>query len=82
MFFDQVIDGFEAMTTMSDNANLLTVDSATQQNSSDVIWRPEEQYARIVSGLDVSAVDGDVIELAVPAPLDTIDNDKCSLNAL
>lgn len=82
VFFDQVIDGFEAMTTMSDNAHLLTVDPATQQNSSDVIWRPEEQYARIVGGLDVSGVDGDVIELAVPAPLDTIDNDKFSLNAL
>ena len=82
VFFDQVIEGYEAMTTMSDKANLLTVDAATQQNSSDVIWRPESQYGRIVNGLDVSAVSGDVIELAVPAPLDTIDNDKFDLTAL
>ena len=54
VFFDQVIEGYEAMTTMSDKADLLTVDMATQQNSSDVIWRPESQYGRIVETVSSS----------------------------
>ena len=82
IFFDQVLEEFEAMTTMADEANVFRMDKQTAQNSSETIWRPEAQIGDIQSGLDLSGLQTDILELNVPATLDTIDNDTFTLTSL
>ncbi len=82
VFFDQVLEEFEAMTTMADEANVFPMDKQTAQNSSETVWRPEAQIGDIQNGLDVTGLQTDILELNVPSILDTIDNDTFTLNAL
>ena len=82
VFFDRVLEAFEAMTTMADESNVDRPDRTTAQNSSDVFWKPEAQIGDIQSGLDQSGNQTDVLELNVPTIIDTIDNDTFSLTSL
>jgi len=82
IFFDKVLEGFEAMTTMADEANVFPMDKQTAQNSSETVWRPEAQIGDIQSGLDLTGLQTDILELNVPSTLDTIDNDTFTLTSL
>ena len=82
VFFDQVLEEFDAMTTMADGANVVEMDRQTAQNSSETVWRPEAQIGDIQNGLDVSGLQTDILELSVPSSLDTIDNDTFTLTSL
>ena len=82
IFFDQVLEEFEAMTTMADEANVFPMDKQTAQNSSETVWRPEAQIGDIQNGLDVTGLQTEILELAVPSSLDTIDNDTFTLTSL
>lgn len=82
VFFDQVLEEFEAMTTMADEANVFRIDKQTAQNSSEQVWRPEAQIGDIQAGLDLTGKQTEILELSVPSILDTIDNDTFTLTAL
>ena len=58
------------------------MDKQTAQNSNETVWRPEAQIGDVQTGLDVSALATDVLELNVPSRLSTIDNDVFTLSAL
>lgn len=82
IFFDQVLEDFEAMTTMADESNVFRMDKKTAQNSSETVWRPEAQIGDIQTGLNVTGLQSEILELSVPSSLDTIDNDTFTLTAL
>ncbi len=82
IFFDRVLEEFEAMTTMADEANVFPMDRQTAQNSNETIWRPEGMIGDIQNGLDVTGLQTDVLQLNVPSRLSTIDNDTFDLNSL
>lgn len=82
IFFDQVLQEFEAMNTMADEANVFPIDRQTAQNSSETVWRPEAQIGDIQSGLNLTGLQTEILELSVPSSLDTIDNDTFTLTSL
>ena len=82
IFFDQVLEEFEAMTTMADEANVFRMDRQTAQNSNETVWRPEAQIGDIQTGLDMTSKQTGILELNVPSRLSTIDNDTFTLTSL
>lgn len=81
VLFDQVMETMELDMAMSRTAKVFRPDSATMQNSNNVIWRQVEQSAPVKSGWDMTGQFGNVIELSYPSTLGTPSNDAFQLRA-
>ncbi len=73
--FENVLDTYEDQTLLVNKTQVFKPESATMQNSGNIIWRPVEQHAPIIEGFDISTQEQDIIEETYPAFLGTPKND-------
>lgn len=83
IYFEKVIDGFDAACVISREAETSYPDAQSMQRAQDVFWRPQEYRSTVVTGVDISAsADTDIIQRQVPTVFRTPDNVRFSLNFL
>lgn len=75
VMFESVLDTYEDQTMLVDKTQVFTPEAGTMQNSGNVIWRPVEQHAPIITGWDLTGQEQDIIEETYPATLGTPKND-------
>lgn len=75
VFFEEALETHEKEDMLVDKTTLFTPESGTMQNSGNVIWRPVQQHAPIISGWDMSGLEQEIIQQTYPAYLGTPKND-------
>lgn len=75
VMFEYAIETYEEQDMLLDKVDFWTPDEADMQNSGNVIWRPVEQHAPILTGFDLSGQEQDIIEETYPAVLGVPAND-------
>jgi len=69
--FDQVLEGFNDAVVATKMAKVYMTDQTTMERTGDIIWRPQPYIMQSFSGNDQTANFGDVVQLAVPAAIDS-----------
>lgn len=69
--FDQVLEGFNDAVVATKMAKVYMTDQTTMERTGDIIWRPQPYIMQSFSGNDQSANFGDVVQLSVPAYIDS-----------
>lgn len=72
VMFDELLAGFNDALVVSSLVNIYQTDQTIMERSNDQIWRPQPYIAQSFSGLDQSSNFGDVVQLSVPAYINTI----------
>lgn len=75
VLFEKSLDSYEAQTMLIDKTDVFTPESGTMQNSNNVIWRPVQQHAPILTGFDLTGQEQEIIEETYPAVLEDPKND-------
>jgi len=75
VLFEKAIDTYEHQMQMLDLVQHFQPNSADQQNAGNVVWRPVQQHAPILTGFDLTGLETDVIEETYPAVLGDPKND-------
>lgn len=69
IFFNEVVEGFEAMNVSAKNVGMYKPDANALALSGQTFYRPMPVQTRTVDGRDVSAAFKDLVELTVPSSL-------------
>lgn len=69
IFFNEVVEGFEALNVSANNVSMYKPDANTMALSAQTFYRPMPVLTEVVDGRDVSASYKDLIELTVPTTL-------------
>lgn len=69
--FDQVLEGFNDAVVATKMAKVYMTDQTTMERTGDIIWRPQPYIMQSFSGNDQSSNFGDVVQLSVPAAIDS-----------
>ena len=69
IFFNEVIEGFDATNTSAKNVSMYRPNSGALQQSGQTFYRPMQMLTEVVDGRDVSASYKDLTELTVPTHL-------------
>ena len=72
VMFDELLAGFNDELVCSRQVNIYQTDQTIMERSNDQIWRPQPYINQSFSGLDQTANFGDVVQLSVPAYINTI----------
>lgn len=75
VLFENAIDTYEHQEMLIDKVDRVEPDPATMQNASNIIWRPVQQHAPIITGWDLTGQEQDIIEETYPSQLGTPKND-------
>lgn len=81
VMFDELLAGYDDALVASKLVNVYQTDQTTMERSNDQIWRPQPYITQSFAGLDQTANFGDVIQLAVPAYINTIRSSPWVLTA-
>jgi hypothetical protein len=81
ILFEKSMETFESQQDMLPLCSFFEPDGATMQNSGNIIWRPKQQHAPIISGWDISNQETGIIEEEYPAVLGTPNNDFVKVRA-
>jgi len=69
--FDQVLEGFNDAVIATKMAKVYMTDQTTMERTGDIIWRPQPYIMQSYSGNDQTSNFGDVVQLSVPAAIDS-----------
>jgi hypothetical protein len=69
IFFDQVVEGFEALNVSANNVSLYKPSADALALSAQTFYRPMPLLTEVVDGRDMSSSYKDLIELTVPSTL-------------
>ena len=72
VMYDELLAGFDDALVASNLVNIYQTDQQIMERSNDQIWRPQPYIGQTFSGLDQTANFGDVVQLSVPAYINTI----------
>ena len=61
VMFEKALETHEKQVQMIENTTLIQPDGATMQNAGNVIWRPVQQHAPIITGFDLTGSETDII---------------------
>ena len=75
VLFDSTIETYEHQQKLVDLVDFEKPNAGELQNSLNVIHKPVQQHAPILSGWDMTGLETDIIEESVPLVLDTPKND-------
>lgn len=75
VMFESYKETFEQSPQMLDMCTFMEPDAGMMQNSGNVVWRTKQQHAPIISGWDLTGLEGEIIEETYPALLGTPSND-------
>lgn len=75
VMFESYKETFEQSPQMLDMCSFIEPDAGMLQNSGNVIWRPKQQHAPVISGWDLTGLETEIIEETYPAILGTPSND-------
>ena len=75
VMFEQMLETYEDQEMMLDLVSFNEPDGAGMQNAGNVIWRPVEQHAPILTGWDLTGQETGIIEETYPAVLGLPAND-------
>lgn len=81
VMFDELLAGYDDALVASRMVNIYQTDQTIMERSNDQIWRPQPYISQSFSGLDQSANFGDVVQLSVPAYINTIRSSPWVLTA-
>ena len=81
VLFEKAMETYEHQMQMLDLVDTFTPDPAAFQNSSNIIWRPVQQHAPVITGWDLSNMATGIIEEYYPATLESPRNDFFRLRA-
>ena len=82
VLFENALDVYEHQDKLVDMCEFYQPDAATMQNAGNIIHRPVQQHAPVISGWDLTGMEQDVIEETYPAQLEPAPlNDFVSLRA-
>lgn len=81
VMFDELLAGFDDALVASQLVNTYQTDQTVMERSNDQIWRPQPYINQSFSGLDQTANFGDVVQLSVPAYINTIRSSPWVLTA-
>lgn len=75
VLFEKTLETYEDQDLMIDLCESYEPPAADLQNAGNVVWRPVEQHAPILSGFDLTGQEQSIIEETYPAILGTPTND-------
>jgi hypothetical protein len=75
IMFESVLDTYEKQDQLIDKTTFMEPDPAKSQNSGNVVWRPTQQHAPVISGWDLTGQETGIIEETYPSILGTPSND-------
>ena len=81
VLFDKTMESYEAQMQMLPLCLFQQPEAGAMQNAGNVIWRPVQQHAPILTGWDLSNQEQNIIEQTYPAILGTPKNDFVKLRA-
>lgn len=81
VMFDELLAGYDDALVASRLVNVYQTDQTIMERSNDQIWRPQPYVTQSFSGLDQTANFGDVVQLSVPAYINTIRSSPWVLTA-
>lgn len=81
VMFDELLAGFNDALVLSSLVNIYETDQTIMERSNDQIWRPQPYINQSFSGLDQTANFGDIVQLSVPAYINTIRSSPWVLTA-
>jgi hypothetical protein len=79
--FDELLAGYDDALVASKLVNIYQTDQTIMERSNDQIWRPQPYITQSFSGLDQTANFGDIVQLSVPAYINTIRSSPWVLTA-
>ena len=81
ILFENVLDTYEQQDQLINRCEFFEPDPAALQNAGNVIWRPAQQHAPIIAGVDLTGLETGIIEEVYPAILGTAQNDLVKQSA-
>jgi hypothetical protein len=81
VLFEETLDVYNSQQTMLPLVDFIEPDPAALQNAGNVIWRPVQQHAPIISGFDLTGLSTGIIEETYPSYLGTPANDLVNQRA-
>lgn len=75
VMFEKALESYQDQMQLINLCSFIEPDGSDMQNSDNVIWRPVEQHAPVLTGWDLTGQEGEIIEEAYPAVLGTPTND-------
>ena len=75
IMFESVLDTYEKQDQLIDKTTFMEPDPSKSQNSGNVVWRPTQQHAPVISGWDLTGQETGIIEETYPSILGTPSND-------
>ena len=68
ILFENALESYEHQDKLVDMCDFYEPDAATMQNAENIIWRPTQQHAPVISGWDLTGMEQDVICLLYTSP--------------
>lgn len=81
ILFEKTLETFETQDMLLPLVDFNEPEQGQMQKSGDVIWRPVQQHAPIISGWDLTGLEQTIIEETVPSILGTPSNDWVQVRA-
>lgn len=75
VLFEKAIETYEHQDMMLDKVDHFQPDAGDMQNSNNIVWRPVQQHAPIITGWDLTGQEQEIIEETYPSQLGTPKND-------
>ena len=75
VLFENALDTHDEQDMLIDKTDMFTPEAGTMQNSGNVVWRPVQQHAPVISGWSLAGQEQEIIEETYPAYLGTPKND-------
>jgi len=75
VLFENALETYEEQNQLVQKTDAFTPDSGDMQNANNVIWRPVEQHAPILTGFDLTGEEQEIIEETYPSVLGDPKND-------
>ena len=75
VLFENALDTHDEQDMLIDKTDMFTPDAGTMQNSGNIMWRPVQQHAPVISGWSLTGQEQEIIEETYPAYLGTPKND-------
>lgn len=75
VLFENAIETYEHQMMLLDLCDFVQPNEVQMQNADNVIWRPVQQHAPVISGWDLTGEEQEIIEETYPAILETPKND-------
>jgi len=81
VLFENALETYEQQDMLLRQVSFFEPDGGDMQNAGNVVWRPVQQHAPVISGWDLTGLETGIIEETYPALLGTPNNDFVSQRA-